>query len=375
MKVSILQENLSKALVHVTKAVSSKPSIPVLSNVLIEAKKGKIKLSATDLETGINIWLGGDIESEGAITVSARLLSEFVSSLKSGKLTLEYEKSVLKVESEDNSAEFTTIGADEFPLVPMPEGEALMSLNAIEFADGISQVTFATAHDDSRPVLTGVLFEASERHLNMIGVDGFRLSKKTLKVDKGAKTEWSQIVPAKALDELANIVRDMATEKDNVEAFLLDDKNQILFVIDDVQLSTRLIEGKFPDYKGIMPKENSYKFDILKEELASVVKVAGIFARNVIGNKTRFLIDPETRKLKLAASVVDVGQNESTASLVEVEGDKLETAYNAKFLSDMLNAVKGEEIIFETNGVTAPGVFKDKEDPEFLHIIMPMRIE
>lgn len=113
----------------------------------------------------------------------------------------------------------------------------------------------------------------------------------------------------------------------------------------------------------------------LQEELASTVRVAGIFARNVIGNKTRFLIDPETKKLKLAASVVDVGQNESTANLVEVEGDKLETAYNAKFLSDMLNAVKGDEVVFETNGVTAPGVFKDKEDKDFVHVIMPMRIE
>ncbi|MBN1915725.1 DNA polymerase III subunit beta [Candidatus Dojkabacteria bacterium] len=375
MKVSVLQENLSKALAHVTKAVTNKPSIPVLSNVLIEAKKGKIKLSATDLEIGINMWIGGDVIIEGSVTVSARLIAEFVGSLKPGKLNLVLEKNLFKIESEDNSAEFTIIPADEFPLVPMIEGEPLIVLNAVEFADGISQVTFATAKDDSRPVLTGVLFESTERHLGMVGVDGFRLSKRNLKLEKGPKLDFLQIIPAKALDELSNIVKDIATDKDSMEIFLLDDKNQILFVIDDVQLSTRLIEGKFPDYKTIMPKENTYKFDILKEELAATVRIAGIFARNVIGNKTRFLINPEKKKLTLTASVIDVGQNESTASLIEVEGDRLETAYNAKFLSDMLNSIKGEEIIFETNGVTAPGVFRDKDDKDFVHIIMPMRID
>lgn len=375
MKISLIQENLAKALNHITKAVSNKPNIPVLSNVLLVAEKGKLKLSATDLELGMNVWVGADTDDEGQVTVSARLLSEFVSSIKPGKIILELEGNTLKVNTEDNSAKFNIIPADEFPLVPTPEGKPFMVLNALDFAKGISQVTVASAKDDSRPVLTGVLFESTERRLTMVGVDGFRLARKVVKLEKGAKEDMTNIVPSKALSELASIVNDIATDKDSVEVYLLDDKNQMLFMIGDVQLSTRLIEGKFPDYQQILPKESSFTFTITKEELEGVVKVAGIFARNVIGNKTRFIIDPKKKVLKLAATVADVGQNESTAGLDELEGDELETAYNAKFLADMLNSISGEEIIFETSGVTAPGVFKDKADKDFVHVIMPMRIE
>lgn len=257
----------------------------------------------------------------------------------------------------------------------MSKSKPLLQLNALAFADAIPKVTISTARDDSRPVLTGVLFEATERKLTMIGVDGFRLSRKVVKLEKGTKDDLSQIVPAKALDEVASIIKDTSTEKDSVEIHLLDGMNQMLFVIGDFQLSTRLIEGKFPDYEQILPKEASFSFTILREELESVVKIAGIFARNVIGNKTKFIFNPKEKKLKLAATVIDVGQNESVANLTEVQGDEMETAYNARFLADMLNVVTGEEIIFETNGVTAPGVFKDKADKDFLHVIMPMRLE
>ncbi len=375
MKVSILQENLSKALNQVSKAVSNRPNIPVLANVLIQAEKGKLKLSATNLEIGVITWLGADIEEDGELTVSAKLLTEFVNTLTPGKLELIQIKQTFEVKSVDNRAEFNIIPASDFPTVPKAEGDATMKLNALDFADAIRQTAFATATDDSRPVLTGLLLEATERKLSLVGVDGFRLSKKGIKLETGSKEDFKDIIPARSLIELEKIIRDTADSKETLEIYTLPSKNQMIFKSGNTEFTSRMIEGDFPDYTQIVPKEKNFGFNVLKNELAHSVKIASIFARNVIGNKVRFRFIPEHSTLELLASVVDVGNNESKVAITKPEGDDMETAYNIKFLQDMLNVIKGDEIVYETQGITSPGVFRDKEDPDFLHIIMPMRLD
>lgn len=375
MKISILQENLSKALNQVSRAVSNRPNIPVLANVLIEAEKGKVKLSATNLDIGINTWLGADIAEEGQITVSAKLLTEFVNSLSSGKIELIQIKNTLEVKSVDNRAEFTIIPASDFPNVPVAENSPIIKVNAVAFARGVAQTAFATAVDDSRPVLTGLLLEATERKVSLVGVDGFRLSKKVMKLEEGPKDDFKEIVPARSLSELEKIITEEAQAEDLLEVYLLANKNQLTFKIGNTEFTTRMIEGEFPDYQQILPKGKNVSFKILKDELAHTVKIAAIFARNVIGNKVRFRYEPEKKYVELLATVVDVGNNESKVAIKSPEGEKLETAYNIKFMMDMINAIGGDEIIYETEGITAPGVFKDKEDPDFLHIIMPMRLD
>lgn len=375
MKIEILQETLSKALNHVVKAVAARPNIPVLANVLIQTEKGKIKLSSTNLEIGINAWVGADIKEEGSITVSARLLSDFINSIKPGKLTLEQNNQTFEVKSVDNNAQFFIIPAEDFPNVPQAEKEPVMTLNAYTFAKSISKTVFASALDDSRPVLTGILFEAQNKNLRMVGVDGFRLSKVEVLTGKDVPEAFKEIVPSKSLQEIEKIIKDIASEEDVVEIYMLGDKNQILFKIGNVELSSRLIEGEFPDYNQIIPNDKTNAFFVLKSELQNSVKIIMIFAKNIIGNKTKFAINPTDKKVTLSANVVDVGNNESSVHITKTEGESIETAYNAKFLMDMINSMEGDEILYETNGVTAPGVFKDKEDKSYLHIIMPMRIE
>ena len=175
--------------------------------------------------------------------------------------------------------------------------------------------------------------------------------------------------------EVAKLVRDNVADKDAVKVYYLGNKNQMLFKIGDVDLSTRLIEGDFPDYEKIMPKEKSLRFRAKKVEFADALKVVTIFARNVVGNKARVKVDTETEKLSLSASVVDVGKNESMVNLEDVEGENFETGYNVRFLTDMVNTLSGSDFVFETNGPTAPGVFLDPKDSEFIHIIMPMRLD
>ena len=375
MKATITQDNFSKALNYVSKTISSNPSIPVLSNVLIEIQKDEVKLSTTDLELGVSTRIGADVKKEGRTTVNAKTLAEFVNSLAEGKIDLELKEKIFIVKNESNSAEFNTVDADEFPPLPKAKDKASYKVQAIPFADSLNKVIFSAAQDDSRPVLTGILFEATTKKLTMVAVDGFRLSKKVVDIQRDSKKEFSYIVPARALGELARIAHDLEDDEEVIESYLLNDKNQMIFKLRDVEISTRLIEGEFPEYQQILPKETKHKLSIDKDGLERTIRVVSIFARSAVGNKAIFEIEPTDNIIRLSAQVADVGENESSVEIHDVQGSKLKTGYNIRFLQDMINAIEGEEIAFETNGVTAPGVFRDKDDKDFLHVIMPMRLD
>lgn len=376
MKVSLIQENLAKALLYINKAVSSRPNIPILANVLLETEKGKLKLSATNLDIGISTWIGATIAEEGKVTVSARMLSDFVNSLKKGKIELLQQNQTLVVKSVDNVAEFYIIPAEDFPRVPQVEGDALLEINALSLADTFTKTAFAASTDESRPALTGLLFKGVKEKLTIVGVDGFRLSKKELLLenDLGSK-DFEEIVPARAVSEVETLIKDISGKEDSVKIYLLGNKNQMLFKIGDVELSTRLIEGKFPEYENILPKDYKISFKAEKTVFTDMLKVVSIFARNVVGNKTKFSVIGMDSKLQLTTTVVDIGNNESEIKIKEIEGDDFETAFNVKFLQDMVNTISGEFIVFQTNGPTAPGVFLDPNDKDFIHVVMPMRVE
>lgn len=375
MRIEVIQEKFAKALVHINKAVSNRPNIPVLGNVLIATQKGSIKLSSTNLEIGINAQVGADVTEEGAVTVSAKLLSEFVSTLKPGKITLELIDNKLVVKSVDNLAEFYTIPAEDFPTVPTSVDSPILEIPSVDFSRALDQTIFSASTDNSRPVLTGVLFKATKRKLTLVGVDGFRLSHKELKIENGPDEDYQEIIPAISLSDVNKILKDSSEQDKQLEIYALKANNQVLFKIGDIELVSRLIEGEFPNYQDIMPNEKQYSFEVLKSELTDAVKIVSIFARNVIGNKARFAVDGTANKLKLSAVVVDVGKNDTSVDIAKADGGDIETAYNVRYLQDFINAISGEEIVYETNGPTAPGVFKDKKDKSFLHIIMPMRLE
>ncbi|MBD3362929.1 DNA polymerase III subunit beta [Candidatus Dojkabacteria bacterium] len=375
MKIEVIQKKFAKALIHINKAISTTPNIPVLANVYIEADKDSIKLSSTNLEIGINATIGANIQKKGKVTVSAKLLSEFIGTIKPGKLNIYLEGQKLVVESTDNSAEFFIIPADDFPSVPEAKGKPLVKINALEFSKALDKTTFSASTDNSRPVLTGLLTKITKRKLTMVGVDGYRLSRKIMKIKDGPEKDFLEIIPAKSLMEINKIIKDVAGEKDEVEIYKLKDNNQVVFKIDDIELVSRLIEGEFPSFEDILPEKKDFSFSVLKAELSEALKVVSIFARNVVGNKTKFAVNAEKAKLLMKVLVVDIGKNETFVDIAKVEGDDLETAYNARFLQDMITAMEGEEIIYETTGATSPGVFKDKKDKDYLHIIMPMRLE
>ncbi len=375
MKVEVLQNKLSKALVHINKAISNRPNIPALANVLIETGGSQLILSSTDLEIGITIKLGANIAENGKLTVSAKLLSEFVNTLKPSKLILLSDGSTLVVNSVDNSAEFYTIPVDEFPEVPKTEDKALFSLNAYKFARMLRKTTFSAGTDSSRPVLTGILLKATKRNLTLFSADGYRLSKKNESIENGPDEDFKEIIPAKTLMEIEKMVSDMASQDSNIEIHNMVDKNQIIFKLEDAEIATRLIEGEFPDFDNIIPKDKNYFFSAKKQEFIDCVKLVHIFARNSIANKCLFSVDTKEQKLTLSAIASDLGNNKSSIEVFGMDGDNFEASYNAKFLQDMLNSIEGEDVLYETMSSTSPGVFKDSADEEYVHIIMPMRME
>jgi DNA polymerase-3 subunit beta len=374
MKISVTQPNLMTALSHVIKATASKSNIPVLSNVLIKTEKGKVKLATTDLEIAISTWIGADIAEEGEVTVNAKLLAEFVSELKTNRLELIQSGQVLEVKSVDNNAQFYTIPTDDFPVIPEAESQADLVVNAKKFEDTIEKTSFATAADDSKPILTGLLLESTKKRVSLVGVDGFRLSKRTIDVVKPATDDLNLVIPAKSLLELAKIISGIVDDDDNVNIFLLKDKNQVLFKVNEVELSSRLLEGDFPEYQQIIPSEKVLELKIDKKELEDSVKIINIFARNIIGNKVFYKVKADEKLIDLSTRVADVGNSQSSAEVKEIDGDDYETAYNARYLLEMINSMDGDDITFETNGVASPGVFKDSQDEDYLHIVMPMRM-
>jgi len=373
MKIQVLQENLIKALNIAGRSISSKAQLPVLANFLLATEKNRLKVAATNLEMGVIIWLGAKIEKDGSITLPSRIFQELVSSLPAEKIDLEVKENTANLNCGSFKASFNGISANEFPLLPESE-KKIFSFPSEIFSQVINQVAFASATDEGRPILTGVLLKIDGKTLSYVATDGYRLSVKKIETKEITKEEnlKSLVIPAKTLMEVSRIIADQSKQESVlVEMGLTKDGNQVIFLFPEIELSTRLLEGEFPDYEKIIPKDFSTKVTLDKGELIRAVKIASIFARDS-ANIVKFKF--QEGKLTISANSPQVGENQSEVE-AKIEGEGGEIAFNFRFLLDFLNSVVSEEIIFEMSGSLNPGVFRIKDDPDFLHIIMPVRLQ
>jgi len=367
MKFSCLSENLAKGLSIVSKAVSSKGSLPVLAHVLLKTEEGKVKLAATDLETGVVTWIGAKVEEEGAVTVPARLLSELVANLPPGKIEISAEKQRLTLRAPQAKSRLNGLSADEFPPLPEIEGEAAFLLDSKTFPAAVSQVAFASASDESRPILTGVLIKGVGKDLSLVGVDGFRLAERKLALSEDLAKELSMVIPSRTLAEVARLA---AHQEEPVRVILLSEENQVLFELQGSRITSRLLEGKFPDYKKIIPPSFTTKAKLLTEDFLKAVRLASIFARDS-ASIVRIKLEP-SQPLTLSANTSEVGENRTRVE-AGVEGEPLEIAFNSKYLIDVLSNLQSEELVFEASGPLNPGVLKPFGSSNYLHLIMPVR--
>jgi DNA polymerase-3 subunit beta len=373
-KLSILQENLAKGLTITSRSVASRAQLPVLSNILLATDKGRLKLSATNLETGINYWLGAKVEKEGALSIPAKVFTEFVTSLPVEKVELEAKENNLLVSCGSYQAEFNGLAATEFPKIPSLKGKPGLSFIAPNLIDSINQVAFAAAQDEGRPVLTGVFLAIEGKNLNLAATDGYRLSLKKIPSSKGIaqskELKKGLIIPSRTLIELARTIGESDPEKE-IGLTITKASNQAIFSTTDTEIISRLIEGKYPDYQRIIPKKGKTNILLDVSELTRAIRVAAIFAREA-ANIVRFNIDK--KGLEITANTAQVGRNKVRLE-AKVSGPGGKIAFNSRYLLDLLGAISGDQIKLEISGSLNPGVFTLTGDQSYLHIIMPVRVQ
>ncbi len=376
MKITCKQQDLSRGLSVVSHAVSSRSTLPILANILLATEHGRLKLYATNLEIGINCWVEAQIHEEGSTTVPAKLIADLVNSLPqtSIDLTVAEDSHVMNVKSLRTSADIKGLDPSEFPLSPTAEGnEAPITLDAAVLKEMISQVAFAAADDDSRPVLTAVLVQAQNEKLTFAAADAFRLAVRSVAMPGGETLRNDILIPAKTLTELGRILPSEGT----VQMIVTPNRSQVLFHTEQIDLLSRLIEGTFPNYRQIIPKDYTTRAVVEAKEFAAAVKSVLPFARDS-SNIARIKLSgggsegiSDAGALTIEATAEDVGSNVSTINAA-VDGPDQQVIFNVKYLSDVLAAMDTPEVALEVTSASRPGVLKPVGAAEYLCVIMPM---
>lgn len=377
MKITCKQQDLSRGLSAVSHAVSNRSTLPILSNILLATDNGRLKLSATNLEIGINCWVDAQIAEDGATTVPAKLLTDLVNSLSQASVDISVpdDSNVLNVKSLGSSANIKGMDSSEFPLIPSAEGgEPPVRIDASQLKEMIEEVAFAAADDDSRPVFTGVLIQVSEEKITFAAADAFRLAVRVAALPGDDHPRGDILVPARTLTELARIL----PPEGQVEMIVTPNRSQVLFHTPQLDLVSRLIEGTFPNYRQIIPKEHSTRAVVETKQFAEAAKRAALFARDS-SNITRVKINPgandglEPGSITVEATAEDLGDNVSTINAA-VDGPELQIIFNVKYLADVLAVIGTPEVALEANAPTKPGVIKPVGSNDYTYVIMPMHI-
>jgi len=374
MKLSILQENLNHAVTTASRSASAKASLPVLNHVLLSTDQGRVKISATNLETGVSCWVGAKVEAEGSIAVPARVLQDLVSGLKPGKVELEVVKGNLHLTSDAVEANLSGIDGSEFPAIPSFSETGAFSLPATELASAVNDIAYASASEESRPVLTGVLWRVKGQILELVATDGYRLARKELKLAEKAGEDWQVIIPSRALNEVSKVVTELTARgesPDEVKISLSTAENQISFSLGTVDLTSRLLEGQYPPFEQIIPSDFVVRGVFLREELTQAVRLTSVFARD-IGSIVKVKIGGSG--LELSANTSQIGDERTTIS-GEVSGEEVNVAFNSRYLLDALGHLGKTQVSFEIKSNLSPGVFRGVGDESLQVLIMPVRVQ
>ncbi len=375
MKLSCTQENLNQGLFVVGHVAGKNTNLPILNNILLQAEGGALKLSTTNLEIGISCVVRAKIEEEGEFTVQSKILSDYISLLPKEKVDMGVEDQELKVSCKNYNTKIKGLSASDFPLIPKIDKNNPYICSAGTFRQALSQVIFAVSTNETRPEIGGVLFNFSGNGLTMAATDSYRLAEKKINIS-GPDEEKKIIVPAKTLQELLRILSGFKKGEvledetdDNIEIYL--GENQILFVYDNMELISRLIEGQYPDYEQIIPTEQKTKARVGVNVLAKAVKTASLFSRSGIYDVN---VEFKPGENKIIISSVNNQLGENTAEVdVEAEGDSNSTVLNFRYLLDGLNAISDGDIALETLSSENPCVIKPTDEDNYLYIVMPIK--
>jgi len=381
MKLECLQENLAEGLSVVGRVVPTKSTLPVLSNVLLSTRDGELQLTANNLELSVahRVATSG-IERDGEITLPARLLADYVALLDHGqKVALDLNPKTHKVHLACGryEANIAGIDAEDFPPIPQVSGGPSFSIPAGVLKETIAGVVFAAAPDDTRPVLAGALLRISGGSLTLAAADGFRLAVRTVELPESGP-ELTMIVPARTLTEVARLLSDAAD--DAVAINTTPNGNQVYFAFGKTEITSRLIEGQFPDYQRIIPPESKTRVKVSTTDFLRATRAAQVFARDN-SMIVRLECTPPKDNAELALGQVmvkstsaEMGDNEGNLD-AQVEGDDTQIAFNGRYLRDALEAIDTPEVLLQITSPSSPGIIKPAGEPNgYIHVIMPMHV-
>lgn len=375
MKISVIQDNLQKALAGTVRIVDNRPTLPVLANVLLEsdATGGRLRVVTTNLEMSVTTHLGAKVHQEGRITLPAKTFAELVSNLSPERVDFELDPTTqtVHVTCGATKANIKGIDAEEFPMVPNGNDPDL-AVPARVLKEMIKHTEFAAAKDESRPILTGIYTEIDGNTLTMAAADGYRLAVRTAKLEESYPEQMSMVIPARTLSEVARMIED---HDENVYICLPKERDLIIFQTQHTEISSQLLEGRFPDFSAIIPRSYNTNLTIETRDLLAAAKRAEIFARDN-ANNVRIAVNPpsspgDAGQMLIAGRSAERGDNQVQLQ-ASIEGEMLEISFNVKYLIEVLNVIQEERITVESAGAASPGVIRPEGREDFIHVIMPM---
>ncbi|MFT7184008.1 MAG: DNA polymerase-3 subunit beta [Oceanicoccus sp.] len=366
MKIKCTQQDLSSALSIVNRAVSSNNTLPVLNNIRITAENGELKLSATNLEIAINATLMAEVEREGTITVPAKSITAYVGLIKKEMLELELNGTELTIKSTGTNTKMKGIASDEFPLLPKIDSGLSLGLPAEAVRNSIDMVAFAASNNISRPVLTGIYWQLSGDSMKLAATDSYRLAEKTMLLEEPITDDINFILPAKTAQELSKILGMLGSETVEIQI----GKGQIMFIANGVELTSRLIEGNFPDYAKILPAESKTKANLATDDFVLALKKMSVIVRD---NNNNVKLSIGDGKVSVVSDETQVGHGNSDLS-ADTEGDTQVTALNASYILEVLSHLKDSHVHLGLNDGLSPVKVEPAQETGYVHIIMPLKV-
>jgi DNA polymerase III subunit beta len=365
MELSVTQENLSRALSVVGRVASTKTQLPILGNILLRTDGSRLLIAATNLEIASTQYIGAKVAKPGAITIPAKLISEFISNLPKGLVELKVTGNNLHIQSGTYTSVINGVIADDFPELPTINESSSVSYSIVtdDFKHAVSQTIVTASSDSTRPVLTGVYWHSFEGDLFLAATDGYRLSERKL---VKTSSEVSAIIPVTTLQE---VLRTLTDDVDQVD--VLFDETQVRFRLGESEIISRLIDGNFPDYRQLIPKKSEIAITVSKPEFVRIVKIASLFARESGGSIT-LNSDADKKTLSIHSIASELGENTSELTVETTESGQI--TLNSRYLAEALSVIEDDTILFEFSGKLSPSILRSSaKDTNYYHVIMPLK--
>ncbi|GAC1571668.1 MAG: DNA polymerase III subunit beta [Candidatus Doudnabacteria bacterium] len=364
MKVVCTQENLKRGLGITSRISNGSTTLPVLNNVLIKTEQGGLKLSTTNLEMGVNTWIRCKVDEQGGISVPSKTFVDLINNLPNDNVTLSVSNQHLLIETSNYQTKIKGLAPEEFPLIPQIEEQNPVEIKSKDLRLAIAQTAFAAAYSETQPEISGILFSFEEDSLKLAATDRYRLAEKALNIKNSVIK--SVIIPNKAVQELAKVLGN----GDGDKAHIFFSQNQIMFKTEETELTSRLIDGQYPDYKQIVPQSFNTEIDLAADELTTAMKTAGIFTQT--GNNVTLEFE-EPGKLMISSSSGDLGESNLNIPCT-VTGQAGKIIFNHRYILDCLSTIGTKNVTFQIINENSPALLMSKELPGYVYLVMPIKI-